>query len=102
MKTTKKRSVDDDDDDGVGGNENNRSEMRRFKGGRNRPQPLRPKGQGEDESNGFGCVSIENAFFVREMCLLDVNMENSAEYGGYKKMSARCLLYTSPSPRDRG
>ena len=82
MKTTKKRSVDDDDDGGVRGDENNRSKRMRFKGGRNRPQPLRPKGQGEDESNGFGCVSIENLFFVREMCLLDVKLENSMEYKG--------------------
>ena len=102
MKTTKKRSVDDDDDDGVGGDENNRSEMMRFKGGRNRPQPLRPKGQEEDESNGFGCVSIENLFFVREMCLLDVNMENSAEYEGYKKMSARLTVRKKMKDDDKG
>lgn len=102
MKTTKKRSVDDDDDDGVGSDENNRSEMLRFKGGRNRPQPLRPKGQGEDESNGFGCVSIENLFFVREMCLLDVNMENSAEYKGYKKMSARLTVRKKMKDDDKG
>ena len=55
---TKKRLVDDDFADGVGGGENNRSKMMRFKGGRNRPQPLIPKGQRDLDENGFGCVSI--------------------------------------------
>ena len=41
---------------------------------------------------GFGCVHIESERFVREMCMLDVRLDESEEYKGYKKMSARLTV----------
>ena len=62
MKTTKKRSVDDDDGDGVGGDENNRSEMMRFKGGRTVRNPYDQKVKERTNRTGSGAFQSKTSF----------------------------------------